>query len=102
MSQARSLKFRDSALRARRRAVRRSERPHHEGTRSDDRLVQAPAIPSCDIFLAAHGRQYNLKPKYENLGKGPNPFIDPRGIPERTRQLADVLHREPEPADRRR
>lgn len=33
----------------------------------------------CDIFLAAHGTQYNLKAKYDNIGKGPNPFIDPDG-----------------------
>jgi metallo-beta-lactamase class B len=33
----------------------------------------------CDIFLAAHGRQYNLKAKSDNIGKGANPFIDPEG-----------------------
>ncbi len=33
----------------------------------------------CDIFLAAHGTQYNLKAKYDNIGKGANPFIDPEG-----------------------
>jgi metallo-beta-lactamase class B len=36
------------------------------------------ALP-CDIFLAAHGTQYNLKAKYDNIGNGPNPFIDPQG-----------------------
>jgi len=33
----------------------------------------------CDVFLAAHGPQYNLMAKYANLGKNPNPFIDPQG-----------------------
>jgi metallo-beta-lactamase class B len=33
----------------------------------------------CDIFLAAHGPQYNLVAKYSNIGNGPNPFIDPQG-----------------------
>jgi metallo-beta-lactamase class B len=32
-----------------------------------------------DIFLAAHGPQYNLMAKYKNIGKDPNPFIDPQG-----------------------
>ncbi len=33
----------------------------------------------CDVFLAAHGPQYNLMPKYANVGQTPNPFIDPEG-----------------------
>ena len=33
----------------------------------------------CDVFLAAHGPQYNLMPKYANVGRTPNPFIDPEG-----------------------
>jgi metallo-beta-lactamase class B len=33
----------------------------------------------CDVFLAAHGPQYNLMAKYANAGKSPNPFIDPQG-----------------------
>jgi metallo-beta-lactamase class B len=33
----------------------------------------------CDVFLAAHGPQYNLMAKYANAGKTPNPFIDPQG-----------------------
>ena len=33
----------------------------------------------CDIFLAAHGPQYNLMAKYANVGSGKNPFIDPQG-----------------------
>ncbi len=33
----------------------------------------------CDVFLAAHGPQYNLMAKYANVGKTPNPFIDPEG-----------------------
>jgi metallo-beta-lactamase class B len=36
------------------------------------------ALP-CDIFLAAHGTQYNLKAKYDNIGNGPNPFLDAQG-----------------------
>jgi metallo-beta-lactamase class B len=32
-----------------------------------------------DVFLAAHGPQYNLMAKYANIGKNPNPFIDPQG-----------------------
>jgi metallo-beta-lactamase class B len=33
----------------------------------------------CDIFLAAHGPQYNLMAKYQNIGSGENPFVDPMG-----------------------
>ena len=33
----------------------------------------------CEVFLAAHGPQYNLMPKYANVGQTPNPFIDPEG-----------------------
>jgi len=29
----------------------------------------------CDIMLGAHGSFYNMKEKYANLGKGPNPFL---------------------------
>ena len=36
------------------------------------------ALP-CDIFLAAHGPQYNLAAKYVNVGKPENPFLDPQG-----------------------
>lgn len=33
----------------------------------------------CDIFLAAHGPQYNIMAKYANVGNATNPFIDPEG-----------------------
>jgi metallo-beta-lactamase class B len=33
----------------------------------------------CDVFLAAHGPQYNLMAKYANAGNSTNPFIDPEG-----------------------
>ena len=34
----------------------------------------------CDIFLASHGRFYDMQEKYAKLQKGgPNPFIDPAG-----------------------
>ncbi len=36
------------------------------------------ALP-CDVFIASHGRFYDLGSKYPKLGKGPNPFIDPEG-----------------------
>lgn len=36
------------------------------------------ALP-CDIPLGSHPAMYNLAEKYERLGKGPNPFIDPAG-----------------------
>src|SRR5579864_6928022 len=36
------------------------------------------ALP-CDVFIASHGRFYDLASKYPKLGKGPNPFIDPQG-----------------------
>jgi len=36
------------------------------------------ALP-CDVFIASHGRFYDLAGKYPKLGKGPNPFIDPEG-----------------------
>jgi metallo-beta-lactamase class B len=36
------------------------------------------ALP-CDVFIASHGRFYDLAAKYPKLGKGPNPFIDPAG-----------------------
>jgi metallo-beta-lactamase class B len=40
------------------------------------------ALP-CDVFLAPHGMQYNLKEKFAKLGPGkPNPFIDPQGYRE--------------------
>jgi metallo-beta-lactamase class B len=32
-----------------------------------------------DVFLAAHGTMYNVVAKAANIGKGPNPFIDPEG-----------------------
>jgi metallo-beta-lactamase class B len=34
---------------------------------------------SCDVFLGAHGDYYGLLAKYDRLGKGDNPFIDPDG-----------------------
>jgi metallo-beta-lactamase class B len=37
------------------------------------------ALP-CDVFIASHGRFYDLAGKYPKLGKGPNPFIDPEGF----------------------
>jgi metallo-beta-lactamase class B len=33
----------------------------------------------CDVFLGAHGDYYGLLAKYDRLGKGANPFIDPDG-----------------------
>jgi len=33
----------------------------------------------CDIPLGSHPAMYNMQEKYERLGKGPNPFIDPAG-----------------------
>jgi metallo-beta-lactamase class B len=33
----------------------------------------------CDIPLASHPAMYNLAVKFQTLGKGPNPFIDPAG-----------------------
>lgn len=33
----------------------------------------------CDVPLASHPTMYNMKEKYERIGKGPNPFIDPQG-----------------------
>ena len=36
------------------------------------------ALP-CDVFIASHGRFYDLASKFPKLGNGPNPFIDPEG-----------------------
>jgi len=36
------------------------------------------ALP-CDVPLGSHPAMYRLAEKYPNLGKGPNPFIDPAG-----------------------
>ena len=36
------------------------------------------ALP-CDVFIASHGRFYDLASKFPKLGNGPNPFIDPDG-----------------------
>lgn len=33
----------------------------------------------CDVPLASHPTMYGMKEKYERIGKGPNPFIDPQG-----------------------
>ncbi|HXA65039.1 MAG TPA: subclass B3 metallo-beta-lactamase [Bryobacteraceae bacterium] len=33
----------------------------------------------CDVFIASHGRFYDLASKFPKLGNGPNPFIDPEG-----------------------
>ena len=33
----------------------------------------------CDVFIASHGRFYDLAAKYSKLGQGPNPFVDPEG-----------------------
>ena len=33
----------------------------------------------CDIFLSSHPDKYNMTEKHANMGKGPNPFIDPQG-----------------------
>jgi len=32
-----------------------------------------------DIPLASHPAMYNMVEKYERLGRGPNPFVDPEG-----------------------
>lgn len=34
---------------------------------------------SPDIFLASHPAMYGMTSKYERLGEGPNPFVDPAG-----------------------
>jgi metallo-beta-lactamase class B len=34
---------------------------------------------ACDVPLGSHPTMYNMKEKYERMGKGPNPFIDPDG-----------------------
>lgn len=34
---------------------------------------------ACDVPLGSHPAMYNLAEKYQKLGKGPNPFIDPAG-----------------------
>jgi metallo-beta-lactamase class B len=34
---------------------------------------------ACDVPLGSHPAMYNLDQKYPQLGKGPNPFIDPVG-----------------------
>ena len=36
------------------------------------------ALP-CNVFIASHGRFYDLASKFPKLGNGPNPFIDPEG-----------------------
>lgn len=33
----------------------------------------------CDVFLGAHGSDYNMQEKFRRIGKGANPFIDPQG-----------------------
>ena len=33
----------------------------------------------CDVPLGSHPSMYNMAAKYAQLGKGPNPFIDPAG-----------------------
>lgn len=33
----------------------------------------------CDVPLGSHPAMYNLAEKYPKIGKGPNPFIDPKG-----------------------
>jgi metallo-beta-lactamase class B len=33
----------------------------------------------CDIPLGSHPAMFRLQEKYEKLGKGPNPYIDPQG-----------------------
>lgn len=35
----------------------------------------------CDIYLAAHDSHFGMHAKYQKLGKGPNPFIDPQEAP---------------------
>jgi metallo-beta-lactamase class B len=32
-----------------------------------------------DVPLASHPAMYNMTEKFERIGKGPNPFIDPAG-----------------------
>ena len=32
-----------------------------------------------DVYLGSHTVHYNMEEKYAKLGKGPNPFIDPKG-----------------------
>ena len=33
----------------------------------------------CDVPLGSHPGMFNMQEKYAKLGKGPNPFIDPKG-----------------------
>lgn len=33
----------------------------------------------CDLFLGAHGNYYGMKAKYERMGAGGDPFVDPEG-----------------------
>jgi metallo-beta-lactamase class B len=33
----------------------------------------------CDVPLGSHPAMYNMAEKYPKIGKGPNPFIDPKG-----------------------
>jgi metallo-beta-lactamase class B len=33
----------------------------------------------CDVPLGSHPAMFNLAEKYAKLGKGPNPYIDPKG-----------------------
>lgn len=52
----------------------------------------------CDVFLGAHGDYYDMAAKYERMGKGANPFIDPQGykayIGERERAFKAELARQ--------
>jgi metallo-beta-lactamase class B len=34
---------------------------------------------ACDVPLGSHPAMYNMAEKYTEIGKGPNPFIDPQG-----------------------
>jgi metallo-beta-lactamase class B len=65
------------------------------GTNPGFQLVNNPQVPNqvdeferafkvsrslpCDVPLGSHPGMYNLAEKFQKIGKGPNPFIDPQG-----------------------
>ncbi len=36
---------------------------------------------TADVFLGAHGSDHQMQQKYARIGRGPNPYIDPRALP---------------------
>jgi metallo-beta-lactamase class B len=49
------------------------------------------ALP-CDVFLASHGKFYGMKQKYERLGQGANPFVDPDGYKAHVRLMEQAFY----------